>query len=634
MNTLLDEAHHQHTTILHHADDLVVCFAGDSGDGMQLAGTQFAMTSAIAGNDVSTLTDYPAEIRAPQGTPNGISGFQVHFGSKEMVSPGDQCDVLIAMNASALKVHLKRLIPHGLIIANIAGFDEKNCRLAGYEENPLENSSLSHYQICAVDMTTLNARAVKAGTYTIAPTSKIIAQAKNFFALGIVYWLFTRPIEPTIEWIATKFAHSPDQKEANTCALTAGWNFGETTELLAVRYSVPSAHQPAGEYRTITGNVATALGLVTAAYKARIELFLGSYPITPASDILHTLASMEGYHIKTFQAEDEIAAIASAIGASYGGALGCTSTSGPGLALKTEALGLAVMAELPLVVVDVQRAGPSTGMPTKIEQSDLFQAVYGRNGEAPLPVLAPATPAECFTIAFEAARIAIQSMTPVLILSDAYIGNSSSAWRVPHPHELPSLEPEFVQEQTSFHPYQRNTTTLARPWVVPGIHGLEHRIGGLEKEHITGNVSYDGANHQLMVRQRAEKIKRIADTLPPAKLEHDAPIRGDVVVIGWGNTYGAIRHAVEELSAEGYAIAHLHIRYIKPFQKNIGSLLHGFKHILVAELNNGQLVSLLRSEFLVHATGLNKIQGTPFTTEEIRKAVTDLLRTDLIKDVS
>lgn len=507
-------------------DDVVIRFAGDSGDGMQLTGSQFTNTSAIIGNDISTFPDFPAEIRAPQGTLFGVSGFQLHFGSHELHSPGDYCDVLIAMNAAALKVNLSSLRRNGIIIVNTDGFNDKNLRLSGYTSNPLEDGSLDTYQVFAVDISRLTATALK----ELGLSSKVVDRTKNFFALGMMYWLYNRPMELTENWVRQKFGNkTPEVAEANIRAMHAGWNFGETTEIFITRYDVKAAPMQPGMYRNLNGNTALALGLVAAAQKAGLEIFFGSYPITPASDILHTLSGLKHFGVKTFQAEDEIASITSAIGAAFGGALGVTSTSGPGLALKTEAIGLAVMTELPVVIIDVQRAGPSTGMPTKTEQADLMQAIYGRNGEAPVPVIAPATPGDCFHAAFEAVRIALTSMTPVFILSDGYIANGSEPWPVPNFDELPAIDVRFHTEKENFQPYARDEKTLARPWAIPGTPGLEHRIGGLEKEDKTGNISYSPQNHQLMVDTRAEKIERIAQYLPPAEVEGDP--QGDVLIV-------------------------------------------------------------------------------------------------------
>ncbi len=600
--------------------EVTIRFAGDSGDGMQLTGTQFTNTTALLGNDLSTLPDYPAEIRAPQGTIFGVSGFQIHFGSTKINTPGDSCDVLVALNAAALKVNLQSLIKGGSIIANTDGFNDKNLKLAGYTTNPLNDGSLIDYQVYDVDITKLTTLAVQ----DINLSPKLANRTKNFFALGMMFWMYNRPIEPTLKWLNEKFSDKPDILQANIRVLKAGWNFGETTEIFKVHYDVAPAKLTPGIYRNITGNQATAWGLIVASKKAKLDLFLGSYPITPASDILHELSIQKQFDVKTFQAEDEIAGISSAIGASFAGALGVTTTSGPGMALKTEALGLAVMTELPLIVIDVQRGGPSTGLPTKTEQADLLQAVHGRNSEAPVPVLASATPSDCFNTVFEAARIAIKYMTPVICLNDGYLGNGSEPWRIPDLDQMPDISPRFMKDPVNFHPYSRNETTLARPWAIPGTPGLEHRIGGLEKENITGNVDYSPANHELMVRLRAEKISRIADDIPLASVEGDE--QGSVLVIGWGSTYGAIKTAVQRLRKKGYSVSHLHLRYITPFQKNIGDIISRFKIILVPELNMGQLIEIIRSKYLVPAVGLNKIQGLPFQAVEIEKKICELIK--------
>jgi 2-oxoglutarate ferredoxin oxidoreductase subunit alpha len=600
-------------------DEVTIRFAGDSGDGMQLTGTQFTNTSAIMGNDLSTLPDYPAEIRAPQGTLFGVSGFQIHFGSKEINTPGDQCDVLVVMNAAALKVNLRSLINGGAIIANTDGFNDKNLKLAGYTENPLNNDSLSKYQVFQVDITKLTNLALA----DMNLPQKVVDRTKNFFALGMMYWIYNRSIDSTIEWVNDKFKSKPDIAEANIRVLKAGWNFAETTEIFSVRYTVEPAQLAPGNYRNITGNQATALGLVSAANKAKLDLFLGSYPITPASDILHELSMYKDYGVKTFQAEDEIAGVTSAIGASFGGALATTTTSGPGLALKTEAIGLAVMVELPLVIVNIQRGGPSTGLPTKTEQADLLQALYGRNGEAPVPVIAASTPGDCFYSVFEASRIALKFMTPVLFLSDGYLGNGSEPWLIPNPEALPDISPKFRTDPNGYLPYLRDEKTLAREWAIPGTPGLEHRIGGLEKEDKTGNVSYDPENHERMIRLRAEKVERIANDIPLAKVEGDE--KGDLLVVGWGGTYGAIRTAVEQKRAEGKSVSHLHLHYLNPLQKNIGEILYNFKNVLVAEINLGQLIKVLRAKYLVPAVGLNKIQGLPFKASEIEKKIDEIL---------
>jgi 2-oxoglutarate ferredoxin oxidoreductase subunit alpha len=608
---------------LQNLEEVTIRFAGDSGDGMQLTGTQFTNTTAILGNDLSTLPDYPAEIRAPQGTTFGVSGFQIHFGSTEINTPGDSCDVLVAMNAAALKVNLASLIKGGSIIANTDGFNERNLRLAGYSENPLKDNSLADYQLFEVDITKLTSLALQ----DLNLSTKIVDRSKNFFALGMMYWMYDRPLAPTLKWLGDKFTSKPEILEANTRVLKAGWNFGETTEIFNVRYEVAPAKLAPGVYRNITGNQATAWGLMAAARKARLDLFLGSYPITPASDILHELSLYKHFGVKTFQAEDEIAGITSAIGASFAGALGATTTSGPGLALKTEALGLAVMVELPLVLVDVQRGGPSTGLPTKTEQSDLLQALYGRNGEAPLPVIAAATPSDCFAAVFESARIALKYMTPVLCLSDGYLGNGSEPWLIPDFDEMPDISPKFRTDPAGFLPYERDAHTLARAWAIPGTPGLEHRIGGLEKQNVTGEVNYDPSNHELMVRLRAEKIERIAADIPPAEIEGDSS--GDVLVVGWGSTYGAIKTAVQRQREKGRSVSHLHLRYLNPLQGNLGELLYQFKTVLVPEMNLGQLIKVLRSKFLVPALGLNKVQGLPFRASEIERKIEEVLKGNL-----
>ncbi len=600
-------------------DEVTIRFAGDSGDGMQLTGTQFTNTSAIMGNDLSTLPDYPAEIRAPQGTLFGVSGFQIHFGSTEINTPGDQCDVLVAMNAAALKVNLRSLVDGGAIIVNTDGFNDKNLKLAGYETNPLADASLSKYQLFQVDITKLTALALA----DMNLPTKIVDRTKNFFALGMMYWMYNRSVDTTVEWIRSKFKSKPDIIEANTRVLKAGWSFAETTEIFNVRYDVKAASLPRGKYRNITGNTAVALGLVAAASKAKLDLFLGSYPITPASDILHELAMYKEFGVKTFQAEDEIAAITSAIGASFGGALAVTTTSGPGVALKTEAIGLALMVELPLLIINVQRGGPSTGLPTKTEQADLLQALYGRNGEAPVPVLASSTPSDCFNTVFEAARIALKFMTPVMVLSDGYLGNGSEPWLLPNVKDLPDISPKFRVDPNNYLPYLRDEATLAREWAIPGTPGLEHRIGGLEKQDKTGNVNYEPENHEKMVHLRAEKVERIANDIPPAKVEGDE--KGDLLVVGWGGTYGAIRSAVEAKRAEGKSVSHLHLRYVNPFQKNVGEILYNFKHVLVPEINLGQLIKVLRSKYLVPAVGLNKVQGQPFKSSEIEEKIDAIL---------
>jgi len=607
------------TKTLKDLEEVTIRFAGDSGDGMQLTGMQFTSTTALLGNDLSTLPDYPAEIRAPAGTLFGVSGFQIHFGSTEINTPGDSCDVLVAMNPAALKVNLRSLRDGGIIIANRDGFSAKNLKLAGYETNPIEDESLSKYQLHSVDITKLTHNALQ----ELGLSTKIVERSKNFFALGMMYWMFTRPMEPTIKWIHEKFKKTPELVEANIRVLKAGYAFGETTEIFGARYSVKPATLSAGKYRSLTGNEAIAWGLIAASVKSGLELFLGSYPITPASDILHELSKHKNFRVKTFQAEDEIAGITSAIGASYGGAIGVTTTSGPGLALKTEAMGLAVMLELPLVICDVQRGGPSTGLPTKTEQADLLQAVHGRNSEAPIPVIAASTPADCFTAAFEAVRIAVKYMTPVILLSDGYLGNGAEPWQIPDAASLPDISPKFRTDPQGFQPYMRDEKTLSRPWALPGTPGLEHRIGGLEKEHITGNVSYDPENHEFMVKMRQAKVDRIAEDIPPASVYGEK--EGELLVIGWGGTFGAIRTAVETKRSQGKSVSHLHLRYLNPFQKNVGSILTSFKKILVPELNLGQLSQLLRAKYLIDAHHYGKVQGLPFRAIEIESKIDELL---------
>ncbi len=601
-------------------DEVTIRFAGDSGDGMQLTGTQFTNTTALLGNDLSTLPDYPAEIRAPQGTLFGVSGFQIHFGSKEIHTPGDQCDVLVAMNAAALKVNLGSLVDGGAIIANTDGFNDKNLKLAGYSANPLKDNSLQKFRVYEVDISKLTALALQ----DMNLSSKLVDRSKNFFALGMMYWMYNRPVDSTVEWLNKKFGGKPEIAEANIRVLRAGWNYGETTEIFNVRYHVGPAKLPAGKYRNITGNQATAWGMMAAARKAKLDLFLGSYPITPASDILHELSIYKNFGVKTFQAEDEIAGITSAIGAAFGGALATTTTSGPGVALKTEALGLAVMVELPLLCINVQRGGPSTGLPTKTEQADLLQALFGRNGEAPIPIVSASTPADCFDAVFEAARIALKYMTPVFFLSDGYLGNGSEPWLIPDYDKLPDISPKFRTDPEGFLPYLRDEATLSRPWALPGTPGLEHRIGGLEKQHLSGNVSYDPANHEKMVKLRAEKVERIAKDIPTAKVDGDA--EGELLVVGWGSTYGAIRSAITRIRASGRMVSHVHLRHLNPMPPNLGEILYKFKSVLVPEMNLGQLSKVLRMKYLVPTITLNKVQGLPFKAAEIEMKIEEILR--------
>lgn len=605
--------------------EVVIKFAGDSGDGMQLTGSQFTNNTALLGIDLSTFPDFPAEIRAPQGTIPGVSGFQLRFSSNRIFTPGDSCDVLVAMNAAALKTNLKFLKKNGKIIADIEGFDTKNLRLANYVDgiNPLENGSLEGYDLIKMDVTKLTRETLK--DFTLGTKEK--DRAKNMFVLGFLYWMYNRDPENTINFLKGKFAKTPDILESNIKVLNAGYNYGDTTETFTTRYSVKKATMPPGNYRNIKGNQALAYGLIAAAQKSGLQLFLGTYPITPASDILHELSRHKNFGIKTFQAEDEIAAISSVIGASYGGSLGVTTTSGPGMALKSEAMGLAMMLEIPLLVCDIQRGGPSTGLPTKTEQSDLLQAYYGRNGESPMPIVAASTPSDCFYAVFEAVRIAIQHMTPVIFLSDGYIANGSEPWKYPESKDLPTIEVNFKKElwdgEEVFQPYLRDEK-LVRAWAVPGFAGLEHRVGGLEKQNITGNVSYDPENHQLMVKIRQEKIDKIADYIPEQKIDN-GPDKGKVLVLGWGSTYGAIKSAVAELVEEGEQVSHAQLRYVRPFPKNLGDLIKNFDKVLVPELNNGQLVKIIRDQYLVDAKGLNKIMGVPFTKIEIVEEIKKML---------
>jgi 2-oxoglutarate/2-oxoacid ferredoxin oxidoreductase subunit alpha len=600
--------------------EVTIRFAGDSGDGMQLTGTQFTNTAASLGNDLSTLPDYPAEIRAPAGTTYGVSGFQIKFGSVDILTPGDSCDVLVAMNPAALVTNQKLLVTGGIIIVNEDAFNDKNLKLAGLTSNPLDDGSLQKFIVHRIPISKMTASVLA----DMNLSSKFVDKTKNFFALGLMYWMYNRPIDQSIRFIEEKFgAKDPQAAEANLRVLKAGFNYGDTAEIFTTRYDVKPAKLPPGKYRNVMGNVATALGLVAAAKKAGLPLFLGSYPITPASDILHELSKMKEFGVKTFQAEDEIAAICSAIGASYAGSLGVTTTSGPGVALKTEAIGLAVMLELPLVIVNVQRGGPSTGLPTKTEQADVLQAVVGRNGEAPVCVVAAATPADCFDMAYEASRIAVKYMTPVICLTDGYLGNGSEPWRIPNVEELPAIPVSFAKDPATFHPYSRDEKTLARPWAIPGTPGLEHRIGGLEKENITGNICYDPDNHDFMIKLRAKKIDGIADDIPLQEIEGDES--GDVLVVGWGGTYGSIRTAVKSLRRQGKKVSHLHLRYIHPFPKNLGECLKKFKHVLVPEINNGQLIKLIRSEFLVDAKGFNVVRGLPLRAEEMEECIDAIL---------
>ena len=592
-------------------DRVTIRFAGDSGDGMQLTGTQFTRTAAVFGNDISTLPDYPAEIRAPAGSVPGVSGFQISFSSSEIHTPGDAPDVLVAMNPAALKANIRDLAPGGAIIVNSDAFTPPNLAKAGYPTSPLADDSLRAYTVFEIPVSTLNARALDG----LDMTSKQVDLTRNFFALGIMFWLYGRTMETTHAWIEEKFGGRPIIAEANRRALNAGYAFGETTEIFHTTYRVAPAHLAPGTYRNITGNEATALGMLTASKLADRPLVYASYPITPASEILHYLSGWKNFGLKTFQAEDEIAAIGAALGVSYGGGLGLTGTSGPGMALKAEMLGLAVMVELPLVVVDVQRAGPSTGMPTKTEQSDLLQALFGRNGDSPIPVVAPATPAECFDYAIEAWRIALRHMTPVVYLSDALLANGSEPWRIPDLDGMPDLRVANRTERAGFYPYERDPETLARPWAVPGTPGLEHRIGGLEKLDVLGTISYDPDNHHRMQLLRAEKVARIVRDIPP--LEVFGPPEGELLILGWGSTYGAIRSAVERLQEQGRKVSHAHLRHLNPFPANTGDVVRSYRRVLIPELNMGQLRMLIRSMFLVDAEGFNLMRGKPFQIGEI-----------------
>lgn len=604
---------------------VVIRFAGDSGDGMQLTGTQFTNATALHGNDLATFPDFPAEIRAPLGTLAGVSGFQIHFGSTKINTPGDQSDVLVAMNVAALKVNIKSLKKGGVIIANTDGFDAKNMRLANVPEdkNPLTDGSLAEYDLKTIDVTKIT----RAALADSGLTTKEIDRCKNMFVLGLVYWMYHRPMENTLEFIKAKFKKNEAVMNANIKVLNAGWNYGETTEMFANRYKVAAAKMEPGVYRGIMGNQAAAYGLIAASVKSGLPLFYGTYPITPASDILHDLSKYKNFGIKTFQAEDEIAGICSAIGAAFGGHLAITGSSGPGIALKGEAIGLATMLELPLVIVNVQRAGPSTGMPTKTEQADLMQAMFGRNGECPVVVLAAQSPADCFTLAFEACKIALEHMIPVFFLSDGYIANGAEPWKFPTTADLPSIDVKFAAAREAgdepFMPYLRDEK-LSRPWAIPGTKGLEHRIGGIEKQNITGNISYDAANHELMTHLRQEKVDKVANFIEDQKIDTGEE-SGDLLILGWGGTYGALKTATSELIKEGYKVSHAHVRYLNPFPKNLGEILSRFKTVVVPELNNGQLVKIIRDKYFVDAIPYNKIQGQPFMSSEVVAKIKQIL---------
>jgi 2-oxoglutarate ferredoxin oxidoreductase subunit alpha len=615
------------TTILNNVEDkhveelegVTIRFAGDSGDGMQLTGTQFTNTTAVVGNDISTLPDFPAEIRAPAGSLPGVSGFQLNFSNHDIRTPGDAPNVLVAMNPAALKVNISDLEKGGLLIVNTDAFNENNLKKAGYEASPLEDGSLHNFRVFKLPITTLNRAALRD---EVKMPSKEIDRCKNFWALGLMYYLYDRPLEPTQNWIDAKFKGKPEVAKANRTALKAGYAYADAAEIFTTTYRVRRAAIAPGKYRNITGNEATALGCVAASVLADRPLFYASYPITPASDILHELSTRKSFGVKTFQAEDEIAAMCAAIGASFAGSLGLTGTSGPGLALKSEAIGLAVMTELPVVIIDVQRGGPSTGLPTKTEQADLLQAMFGRNGECPVAVVAAATPGDCFHMAIEAFRIATMHMLPVIFLTDGYLANGAEPWRLPSIGELPRFEVNFAKEPAGFYPYNRNPESLARPWAIPGTPGLEHRIGGIEKQDITGNVSYEPENHMHMVMTRAEKVARIADDIP--ELEVFGESQGRLLVVGWGSTYGAITSAVEEMQKQGKSVSSIHLRHLNPFPRNLGEILGRFDRVLVPELNMGQLAMLLRAKYLVPAVSYPKVKGKPFKISELTAKIEEL----------
>lgn len=606
--------------------DVVIKFAGDSGDGMQLTGQQFTNNTAMLGIDLATFPDFPAEIRAPIGTLAGVSGFQLHFSSDRIYTPGDDCDVLVAMNAAALKANLKSIKKGGKIIANIDGFDARNLRLANYPDgvNPLDDGSLDGYELTKVDVTKLTRESLK----DFADLGvKERDRAKNMFVLGLIYWMYNRNLDTTKEFLKDKFGKKPTIYESNIKVLQAGYNYGDTTESFTTRYKVDKAKMEPGLYRSIMGNQALSYGLIAASEKSGLPLFLGSYPITPATDILHELAKYKSFGVRTFQAEDEIAAISSAIGASYGGALAITTTSGPGMALKAEAMGLAMMLEIPLVIVNIQRGGPSTGLPTKTEQSDLMQAYYGRNGECPMPIIASSTPSDCFDVAMEACRIALQHMTPVILLSDGYIANGAEPWKFPVSADLKPIEVNFKTGKddgdAKYMPYKRDEK-LVRPWAVPGTAGLEHRIGGLEKQDVTGNVNYEPENHQHMINVRQAKVDKVADYIPLQTIDSGAE-KGKVLILGWGSTYGAIKSACQELQADDVSVSHAHIRYVRPFPKNLGEIIKNFDKVLIPEINNGQLVKIIRDQYNVDAIAFNKMMGIPITKAEISDQVHKLL---------
>ncbi len=612
--------------IIEERDSVVIRFAGDSGDGMQLTGTQFTNTSAVFGNDVSTMPDFPAEIRAPIGTLAGVSGFQVNFSNRDILTPGDAAQILVAMNPAALKASLSDVESQGTIILNTDAFTASNLRKAGYETDPRHDGSLKEYHIIEVPLTTLNREALKS---IEGLSTKERDRSQNFFALGLAFWMFDRPLEVTIDWINKKFAKTPALREANTRALETGFNFGNTSRVFQHRYRIRPASLPPGVYRKVTGNTATAMGLVTAAQKMGKPLFYGTYPITPASDILHALAPLRNFDVRTFQAEDEIAAMGSVIGAAFGGALAVTGTSGPGIALKSEGMNLAVALELPMVIINVQRGGPSTGLPTKVEQSDLLQAFFGRNGESPMAILAPSSPSDCFDIAIEACRLAVRSMSPVVILSDGFLANSSEPWMIPSAADIPAIEyshPAGMNGSNGDGPflsYQRDPETLARPWALPGTPGLEHRIGGLSKAPVTGNVSYNPLHHEQMVRERAEKIARLAEVIPPQDVF--GPESGELLLVSWGGTYGAVRSAVAQAQRRGQSVAHAHLRYLNPFPANLRDVLSRYRQVMVAELNGGQMAFLLRGRYAMNIQSYTKVHGRPFTISEIGRKIDQVL---------
>jgi len=604
-------------------DDVTIRFAGDSGDGMQLSGGRFTQTSAIAGNDLSTLPDFPAEIRAPAGSLAGVSSFQIHFSSHEIHTPGEEPDVLVAMNPAALKVHLEELVPGGILIVNKNAFTKKNLKLAGYESNPTEDGSLDdYYSVHYIEMSKLVANACEG--LDLPP--KIIERTKNFCALGVLFWMYDRPLEPTLDWLKKKFKSKPLIIDANTRALHAGYNYGDTAEIFTTRYVVKKASLTPGKYRTINGALASCLGILTASQKSNLNITFAGYPITPASTLLHTLSNWKNFGIKTFQAEDEIAGIGVALGASYGGSLGITASSGPGIALKTEMMGLAVMTELPLVIISVQRGGPSTGLPTKTEQSDLLQAVYGRNGESPIPVIAPTTPGDCYFATYEACRIAVKYMVPVIVLSDGYLVNGSEPWLIPNPDDLNDFIANFEKENTSgekFLPYKRDTKTLARNWAIPGTKGLEHRIGGLEKQNITGNVNYEPGNHHEMVQIRAQKVQNIVNEIGPTAIYGKKT--GDLLILSWGSAHGSCRLAVETLLEEKLKVAHASVQWVNPLPPDLKNILSKYKKVLIPEVNTGQFRKIIRSEFLVDAVGLNEVRGKPLSPASIIDKAKELI---------